>query len=103
MCGITGFIEKTEKKIAESNLRLMVKQIRHRGPDSNGIWYDENNGIGLAHARLSILDLTSAGHQPMASYSERYIISFNCPSSSTYECNKSKKVIIIYRYMFAGQ
>jgi asparagine synthase (glutamine-hydrolysing) len=77
MCGITGFIEKTEKKIAESNLRLMVKQIRHRGPDSNGIWYDESNGIGLAHARLSILDLTSAGHQPMVSYSGRYVISFN--------------------------
>jgi|APSaa5957512535_1039671.scaffolds.fasta_scaffold27084_2 asparagine synthase (glutamine-hydrolysing) len=77
MCGITGFIEKTEKKIAESNLNLMVQEIKHRGPDSNGIWYDENNGIGLAHARLSILDLTSAGHQPMASYSERYIISFN--------------------------
>ena len=55
----------------------MVQEIKHRGPDSNGIWYDENNGIGLAHARLSILDLTSAGHQPMASYSERYIISFN--------------------------
>ena len=49
----------------------------HRGPDDHGVWTDETNGIALSHRRLSILDLSPLGHQPMQSASERYVIVFN--------------------------
>jgi len=60
-----------------SNVRSMVTSIRYRGPDDFGIWCDERVGIGLGHARLSILDLSPEGHQPMVSTSGRYVISYN--------------------------
>lgn len=49
----------------------------HRGPDDFGVWYDEEVGLGLAHNRLSIIDLSPAGHQPMLSDDGRYVIAFN--------------------------
>jgi asparagine synthase (glutamine-hydrolysing) len=76
MCGIVGFIGNTSDQAAKYLLR-MIAAINHRGPDDKGVWVDESNGVGLAHARLSILDLTSAGHQPMSSVCERYVMVFN--------------------------
>ena len=55
----------------------MSKSIIHRGPDSSGDWIDKKRGINLAHRRLSILDLSEAGHQPMVSFNGRYQISYN--------------------------
>jgi asparagine synthase (glutamine-hydrolysing) len=75
MCGIAGYISKSP--IQHSVLRKMGDAISHRGPDSCGHWYDDNVGIGLAHQRLSIVDLSSAGHQPMVSHSGRLVIIFN--------------------------
>ena len=55
----------------------MADTVRHRGPDDSGVWADEGAGIALGHRRLSILDLSPAGHQPMASAGGRYVIAFN--------------------------
>ena len=55
----------------------MTSALTHRGPDDEGIWIDEAAGIGLGHRRLSIVDLSPAGHQPMASPSSRYVLTFN--------------------------
>jgi asparagine synthase (glutamine-hydrolysing) len=55
----------------------MVDAIRYRGPDDAGVWSDDQRGIAIGHARLSILDLSSEGHQPMVSASGRYVITYN--------------------------
>lgn len=75
MCGFAGVLSKTSIQVDQ--LRPMVAALHHRGPDDNGIWCDVDRGIGLGHARLSILDLSPAGHQPMPSISGRYVITFN--------------------------
>lgn len=76
MCGIAGFI--SERNLDFKNiLDTMILKMNHRGPDSSGTWYHENLKIGLGHARLSIVDLSQTGHQPMVSFSKRYQIVFN--------------------------
>ena len=75
MCGIAGFIGKVDNSVLK--LTKMVHSIHHRGPDDHGIWLDEVPGMGLAHARLSVLDLSPAGHQPMHSDSGRFVMVFN--------------------------
>jgi asparagine synthase (glutamine-hydrolysing) len=77
MCGIAGFISKTKQVDFESTLQNMGLAIESRGPDDSGIWYDYSKGIGFAHRRLSILDISPLGHQPMSSISKRYTIVFN--------------------------
>lgn len=62
---------------AEMLLRKMGDAIAHRGPDDSGVWTDCSAGIGLSHRRLSIVDLSPAGHQPMSSASGQYVIVFN--------------------------
>ena len=59
------------------SLNKMSKSIKHRGPDSQGVWVDGSCGLGFAHQRLSIIDLSDAGNQPMVSNSGRYVIAFN--------------------------
>ena len=76
MCGITGFLAPPGPG-AEATVTAMMQAIAHRGPDSRGHWCDPEAGIALGHLRLAIVDLTPAGHQPMASPSGRYMLSFN--------------------------
>jgi len=76
MCGITGFIASRNLDF-KSILDTMVLKMNHRGPDSNGIWFNDKLNIGLGHARLSIVDLSETGHQPMMSKSGRYYMVFN--------------------------
>ncbi len=80
MCGFTGFLCASHTPPLSQwpdLLQQMGDTIRHRGPNDSGVWYDGDSGIGLSHRRLSILDLSPAGHQPMTSASERYVIAFN--------------------------
>lgn len=74
MCGIVGYW--TKKTISSEDIYNMSLALSHRGPDDSGIWTD-NNGLIIAHRRLSILDLSSAGHQPMESHCGRYVLIFN--------------------------
>lgn len=79
MCGIAGYF--SFKSINSDQLRNIAKNmtdlISHRGPDDSGIWIDESLGLALGHRRLSIIDLSPAGHQPMFSDSKRFVMVFN--------------------------
>ncbi len=79
MCGFAGFL--TAGGEAPGSLEAvaagMALAIRHRGPDDAGAWADVQAGIALGHRRLSIVDLSPGGHQPMASASGRFMIAFN--------------------------
>ena len=73
MCGFAGFLTSgTSFQDADAKrvLRQMADSISHRGPDSDGYWVDDSAGIGLAHRRLAIVDLSPAGDQPMTSGSD---------------------------------
>lgn len=76
MCGLIGFTRSSDAD-AQGIAQKMCKMITHRGPDSEGIWCDEFSPLVLGHRRLSILDLSAAGHQPMLSACGRYVIAFN--------------------------
>ncbi len=75
MCGIAGFCNRVDKW--EECIRMMNSAIKHRGPDGEGIWREENGQVVLGHRRLSIIDLSEMGSQPMVSESERYVLSYN--------------------------
>ena len=75
MCGFAGFIDT--KSFSENILYRMTEVLNHRGPDDRGIWINKDIGIGFAHTRLAILDVSQAGKQPMESRSGRYVIIFN--------------------------
>ena len=77
MCGLAGILTQTSSSNCEDSLRKMGQSLVHRGPDDEGIWMDPTAGIGLAHQRLSVIDLSSEGRQPMLSASGRYVIAYN--------------------------
>ncbi|ALN80330.1 asparagine synthase (glutamine-hydrolyzing) [Lysobacter antibioticus] len=80
MCGLAGLLCPRTDIGHEHLLELagaMGDALRHRGPDDDGVWADAEHGIALAHRRLSILDLSPLGHQPMASADGRYVIAYN--------------------------
>jgi asparagine synthase (glutamine-hydrolysing) len=78
MCGLAGFWAGRRGDGDLTNIALeMARAIAHRGPDDAGVWVDPDTGLGLSHRRLSILDLSSAGHQPMASASGRWVVVYN--------------------------
>ena len=80
MCGLVGYLgSQVWGNGAEPSVLLqqMSDAIISRGPDDSGVWIDKDAAIGLAHRRLSIVDLSPAGHQPMASANGRYVIAFN--------------------------
>lgn len=78
MCGFAGFLGGgSNGDLSFHHLKSMTSAIINRGPDSDGHWLDENRAIYMGHRRLSIVDLTTAGTQPMSAASGRYVIAFN--------------------------
>lgn len=80
MCGLCGFLDLrggADEQASNATLTRMISRLRHRGPNDSGIWQDANAHIGLGHTRLSILDLSPAGHQPMLSAGGRFVLVFN--------------------------
>lgn len=80
MCGIAGCIDLSRSTSTDvlSNLAAkMGEAIAHRGPDDSGVWVDAKTGVALSHRRLSIIDTSTNGHQPMCDASKRYVIVYN--------------------------
>jgi asparagine synthase (glutamine-hydrolysing) len=75
MCGIAGQLNLDKSPVSPVILKKMTNAIEHRGPDGEGHWIEEN--IGLGHRRLSIIDLSPAGHQPMISSDHRFVLTYN--------------------------
>lgn len=80
MCGITGFLDSSQKTVtdtARATAKRMLDTLTHRGPDDGGVWIGAKDGIALGNRRLAIIDLSPEGHQPMHSACGRYVIAFN--------------------------
>ena len=87
MCGITGKISFGNQFIFPKEIKKMTDAIAHRGPDDEGIYISNNKKVGLGHRRLSIIDLSRLGHQPMG-YLNHYQIVFN---GEIYSFQKERK------------
>src|SRR5689334_20254502 len=80
MCGISGFLDRSHTfgtQALHATVLEMANTLHHRGPDDSGSWADVEAGIAFGHRRLSIVDLSPDGHQPMRSACGRYVICFN--------------------------
>src|ERR1700728_4197503 len=80
MCGIAGFFDlrgPIEPRSAAAKAKRMADTLAHRGPDDSGVWVDAPAGIALGHRRLSIIELSTLGAQPMVSTDGRYVITYN--------------------------
>ena len=75
MCGIAGILNLNRAPVDGSDIKLMTDAIAHRGPDGEGQWIEGN--VGFGHRRLSIIDLSKNGSQPMHSSTGRYVITYN--------------------------
>lgn len=95
MCGICGVIT-LKNKIKGERLQKMSDTIAHRGPDGEGYWINKEGTVGLGHRRLSIIDLSDAGNQPMK-YLDRYILIFN---GEIYNYLELKERLVIKGYCF---
>ena len=90
MCGIAGYVNlsNTKKTIDENLLTRMQEKLVHRGPDDFGIWKSEIHQIGLAHRRLSIIDLSAAGKQPFFDKKQNIVLCFNGEIYNFFELRK---------------
>lgn len=99
MCGIAGIWGNNFSDCNETLLSRMTNSISHRGPDGEGKWFSENYPIALGHRRLSIIDLSENGHQPMH-FIERYVITFN---GEIYNYLEIKEKLIAKGFVFHTQ
>jgi asparagine synthase (glutamine-hydrolysing) len=96
MCGLAGFLTNNANVLAKAEViaKAMAQTIQHRGPNDSGFWVDVNAGVALAHRRLSVLDLSPAGHQPMVSRSGRYVIAFNGEIYNHLELRRELELVV---------
>lgn len=80
-----------------TSLFRMTNELRHRGPDDFGFWSDLTNNISFGHRRLSIVDLSAAGHQPMQSVNGRFVIAFNGEIYNHMDCRASLSNTVVWR------
>lgn len=97
MCGIAGYINSTGDVVSPVLLKAMTDAIAHRGPDGEGHWSE--GGVGLGHRRLAILDLSSAGKQPMMSHDNRFVLSYN---GEVYNYQELRTELEHYGYRFSS-
>ena len=98
MCGISGIFNLNKKPIESADLEKMNNAIRHRGPDGGRCWSDIN--FGLAHRRLSIIDLSNNASQPMHSADDRYVITYN---GELYNYLELRTELLAKGYIFKSQ
>jgi asparagine synthase (glutamine-hydrolysing) len=101
MCGIAGvwFASSETRDRLEANARAMGGAMSHRGPDAEGVWVDAPRGLALTHRRLSILDLSEAGSQPMLSHCGRYVLIYN---GECYNFSELREQLIADGCVFRG-
>ena len=95
MCGIAGILNFNQRSVMHSHIKNMTDALSHRGPDGEGQWIDKN--IGFGHRRLAIIDLSSAGHQPMQTKDGRYILTYN---GEVYNFKKLRSELEFLGYKF---
>ena len=98
MCGIAGIL-KNNSPVEQEQLKLMTNMLKHRGPDGEGHWINDKMNLGFGHRRLSIIDLTEKGSQPMHYLNMRYTITFN---GEIYNYLELKKDLINHGYKFSS-
>ena len=96
MCGIIGQISKN--KINKNKFKALVSTLKHRGPDDNGVYFEDH--VAFGQTRLSIIDLSKEGHQPMISQDEKYVITFN---GEIYNFAEIKKDLLLKGYVFKSK
>jgi asparagine synthase (glutamine-hydrolysing) len=103
VCGIAGFYDAV-RQFGEPELRAtaghMTEALRHRGPDSSGIWVDPEAGMVLGHRRLAIIDLSNEGHQPMVSAGGQLVVVFN---GEIYNFRSLKRELVGLGWRFRGK
>jgi asparagine synthase (glutamine-hydrolysing) len=99
MCGIAGILNFDGRSVLLEDLKKMTDSIAHRGPDGEGHWIGLNGNVGFGHRRLSIIDLSEDGKQPM-SLTERYTITFN---GEIYNYIELREELITLGYQFSSK
>ncbi len=102
MCGLAGYLDiardSTQTDLAR-RVTCMAETLRHRGPDDGGIWVDPEAGVAMGFRRLSVVDLSEAGHQPMPSSCGRYVIVFN---GEIYNFKNLRQELVLLGHRFRG-
>ncbi len=102
MCGLTGFVDSSRQMgpgQLEATVGRMANTLKSRGPDDWGCWIDANQGVALGHRRLSVIDLSQAGHQPMVSQSGRLVMAYN---GEIYSFKEMRKTLAAAGVSFRG-
>lgn len=102
MCGLTGFFDTGSLRSRDERSRIlaaMTESMAHRGPDAQGLWCSDDGVVGLGHRRLSIIDLSAAGAQPMASADGRFTVVYN---GEGYNAEEMKRDLEAKGHRFRG-